>query len=310
DPDNRSALHHATWLTEKDQKLVIDNKIPVNSTPNFTNDWSGTDQDALRYMGEKRTMAYFGRYPDFARAGVRVSLAADLPSTPPTMQAPLFVVQGAVTMKNPADPNAKPFPPVVKPMTVQEALRAVTLDAAWQLRLEDKVGSLEVGKLADIVVLDGNPLQVDPMKIQEIKVSQTMMDGQFTFDRAAELGKKEIVSVKVTNPALQAAVDVKLLNLLVKDEMSGGMRVCGDQQVNNDPASHAGSPFAPDEVNMAFASLLKQGYIYARPARAIYWKNTNSNYWIQWTLKDDVSVLWAYDPEQNKAVEILQVREK
>jgi len=306
DPDNRSALHHATWLTPEDQKRVIDNKIPVDSTPNFTNDWNGTDNDALRLLGEKRTMSNFGRYPDFARAGVRVSLGADLPSTPPTMQAPLFVVQGAVTMMNPADPESRPFPPSVKPMTVAEAIRAVTLDAAWQLRMDDKIGSLEVGKYADIVVLDGNPLEVDPMKIQDIQVDLTMMDGNFTFDRVAELAKKQVVEVKVTNPDLQAAVDVKALNLLVQDEMGyGASPICGDHGRIYDPSS-----FAPDEVQKALAGLPAKGYEFARPARAIHWKNTDSNYWIQWTLKDDVAVLWAYDPEAKVAVEILQVRDK
>ncbi len=309
DPDNRSALHHATWLTPEDQKRVIDNKIPVNSTPNFTNDWSGTDKDALTYLGEKRTMTNFGRYPDFARAGVRVSLGPDLPSTPPTMQAPLFVVQGAVTMKNPADPKAKAFPPNVKPMSVEQALRAVTIDAAWQLRMEDKIGSLEVGKLADIVVLEGNPLEVDPMKIQDIKVSQTIMDGNFTFDRAEKLAKKDVVKVEVTNPDLQSAIDVEALNLLVQSEINrGGSPICGDQDKNDAPSDV--NVFAPDEVNKTFAVLPGKGYKFARPAREIYWKKDDKNYWIQWTLKDKVAVLWAYDPEAKKAVEILQVRDK
>jgi len=180
DPDNRSALHHATWVTPEDQQRVIENRIPVNSTPNFTNDWNGTDKDALRLLGEKRVMANFGRYPEFARAGVPVSLSPDLPSSPPSMQAALFVVQGAVTMENPADPNAKPFPPNVEPMTVEQALRAVTIDAAWQLRMEDKIGSLEVGKYADLVVLDKNPFDVDPMEISGIDVLMTLMDGTFT----------------------------------------------------------------------------------------------------------------------------------
>lgn len=184
DPDNRSALHHATWLIPEDAKRVIDNKIPINSTPNFTNDWSDTDKDALRLLGEKRTMNYFGLYPNFARAGVKVSISADLPSTPPTMQGPLFCLQGAVTMKDPANPNAKAFPPTVKPMTIEQALRAITIDAAWQLRMEDKIGSLEVGKLADIVVLDANPFETAPMKLQDIKVERTMMDGNFTYERS------------------------------------------------------------------------------------------------------------------------------
>jgi hypothetical protein len=63
-------------------------------------------------------------------------------------------------------------------------------------------------------------------------------------------------------------------------------------------------------VTLAFGNLTNQGYRYARPARTVHWKKTNTNYWIQWTLKNDMAALWAYDPEQKKAVEILQVREK
>ena len=67
-------------------------------------------------------------------------------------------------------------------MTVAEAIRAITIDAAWQLRLDDKLGSLQTGKLADIVVLDGNPFEVKPAEIAEITVHKTMMDGEFTYE--------------------------------------------------------------------------------------------------------------------------------
>lgn len=65
-------------------------------------------------------------------------------------------------------------------MTVEQAIRAMTIDAAWQLRVENKIGSLEVGKYADVVVLDGNPFEVEPAKIKDIDVLMTMMDGRFT----------------------------------------------------------------------------------------------------------------------------------
>jgi len=193
-PDTRSALHHAIWVHPDDQERIIEHKIPVNSTPNFTTTFGGGDKDNLRLIGEDRVRSSLGRYPHFARNGVRVSISADVPSTPQSMQAPLFVAACATTLRDVSDPNSNPFPPDRKPLTVEQAIRAITIDAAWQLRMDDKVGSLEVGKLADIVVLDGNPFDVEPAEIAGIGVVSTMMDGRFTHregDTIAELSPEE-----------------------------------------------------------------------------------------------------------------------
>ena len=70
-----------------------------------------------------------------------------------------------------------------------------------------------------------------------------------------------------------------------------------------------GATSAPDEVNVAFGALLGDGYRFARPARSVLWKD-DATFWIQWTVKGDATVLWAYDPVEKNAVEILQVRDK
>ena len=182
DPDSRSAIHHACWIHPDDQKRIIKHKIPINTTPNFSNDFTDTDKDALRLLGKHRVETMLGKYVDFARAGVSVSLSADSPSTPPSMQAPLYQVEAACTLKCPSDEGkSKKFPPNNEPMTVEQAIRAITIDAAWQLRMEDKIGSLEVGKYADIVVLESNPFEVNVMHIEEIDVLMTMMDGKMTY---------------------------------------------------------------------------------------------------------------------------------
>jgi len=62
-----------------------------------------------------------------------------------------------------------------------EALEAITLNAAHQYREADQKGSLEVGKLADLVLLDGNPLTVDPIAIKDIKVIETIKEGQSVY---------------------------------------------------------------------------------------------------------------------------------
>jgi len=67
-------------------------------------------------------------------------------------------------------------------ITVQEAIKALTINAAWQLFMEDKIGSLELGKLADMVVLSDNPLKTAPDKLSQIRVIETYRDGRrFSF---------------------------------------------------------------------------------------------------------------------------------
>jgi predicted amidohydrolase YtcJ len=67
-------------------------------------------------------------------------------------------------------------------LSVAQAVHANTLGAAYQIRLDDKVGSLEQGKLADMIVLDRNILEVDPHDIHQATVMLTMMNGQIRHE--------------------------------------------------------------------------------------------------------------------------------
>jgi predicted amidohydrolase YtcJ len=62
-----------------------------------------------------------------------------------------------------------------------EALKGITINAAYQYGEEDSKGSLEAGKLANLVILDGNPLTVEPMAIKDIKVLETIKDGKTIY---------------------------------------------------------------------------------------------------------------------------------
>jgi predicted amidohydrolase YtcJ len=66
-------------------------------------------------------------------------------------------------------------------VSVEAAIRAVTSHAAWQCHSEEEIGSLEPGKLADFVILESDPRQVDPVAISDIRVSETWMDGRRIF---------------------------------------------------------------------------------------------------------------------------------
>ena len=73
-------------------------------------------------------------------------------------------------------------------ITAFEALRAITADAAWQYFEEDRKGTLEVGKLADLVVLTADPLAIDPLEIADIQVLETIKEGQTVYEVAAVSG--------------------------------------------------------------------------------------------------------------------------
>ena len=63
-------------------------------------------------------------------------------------------------------------------------LRGVTINGAYMQRLEDKIGSLEKGKLADMVILDKDPTKVDPVKLKDIMVEETIVGGNTVYKRA------------------------------------------------------------------------------------------------------------------------------
>ena len=66
---------------------------------------------------------------------------------------------------------------------VYDALKAVTINAAYEYFEEDQKGSIKQGKRADLIVIDENPLKVDPMQLKDITVLATIKDGQLIYSR-------------------------------------------------------------------------------------------------------------------------------
>ena len=81
--------------------------------------------------------------------------------------------------KHPKDPEQQLGPQYAS--TIDDALKAYTINAAWQLKRENDIGSLEVGKLADLVVLSENPKVVQPENLPAIQVLETYV-GREHFD--------------------------------------------------------------------------------------------------------------------------------
>ncbi|WP_224483839.1 amidohydrolase [Robertkochia aurantiaca] len=68
-------------------------------------------------------------------------------------------------------------------LTPYQALKAITAWSAWQHFEEERKGTLTKGKLADLVILDNNPLKVEPMALKDIKVIETIKEGETVYRR-------------------------------------------------------------------------------------------------------------------------------
>ena len=110
-----------------------------------------------------------------AKSGVPFSFHTDSPCSP---LGALTLAETAVTRRCIIDNSILGKDQAV---SVDHALRAITIDAAKQCGMGDRIGSLEKGKEADLVILEDNPYKVDPETISKIKISETWVGGQKKF---------------------------------------------------------------------------------------------------------------------------------
>jgi len=105
-------------------------------------------------------------------AGIPVILSSDQAPI-----GPLFTVWQAV---NRVRKSGKVFRPEER-LTLEEAIRAVTVKSAWAFFEDNVKGSIEVGKYADLIVLGRDILTIDPLQIKDIPVLMTMTGGKFVY---------------------------------------------------------------------------------------------------------------------------------
>jgi predicted amidohydrolase YtcJ len=128
-----------------------------------------------RAVGDRHPDCY--RQRSFLDAGIVIPGSSDRPVV---QGAPLL---GIHDMVNQRTGSGAPFNPQ-EALTPEQAIRAYTWGSAYAAFDEDRKGSVAVGKLADLVVLDRDPTTSDPDGIAEIGVLATMVGGQFAFDGA------------------------------------------------------------------------------------------------------------------------------
>ncbi|MCP5131024.1 MAG: amidohydrolase [Pseudomonadales bacterium] len=168
--DPRMILIHAQMARE-DQ---VARMKALGVTPSFfsAHTWYWGDRHRDIFLGPERA-AVISPARWAQDYGLRFSSHLDTPVTP---MLPLQAVWSQVFRITHGGEVLGP----AQRIGVMEALRAVTIDAAWQVFQEGNRGSLEPGKYADLVVLSGNPLE-DPMNMRELEVEQTLIGGATVY---------------------------------------------------------------------------------------------------------------------------------
>ncbi len=165
--DHRHSFEHNQMVTEAQLARMKTLGLVSNFFINHIYYWGDTHVENLGC----RRAARLNPLASALRHGVPFSVHSDASVTPVD---PLFTMWVAVNRLR----SSGKVLGSAQCISAYDALKAVTLDAAYILGKEDSLGSIEIGKYADFTILDQNPLQVDSMAIKDIRVKATVLGGR------------------------------------------------------------------------------------------------------------------------------------
>lgn len=172
DKDIRPAMAHLDVTAPHQYKRFADLKISAN----LSFQWSGYTQNFIdfykEFLGEEQIKDKFETHGKFFDAGVNVAYNSDWPIDPLNEW---YNFQVGLTRRIDAD---NPHLDSDRDLKSIEVLRAATINAAYALKKDDEIGSIEKGKFADIIVLNKDALSIDKTEFETIKVVQTIIGGK------------------------------------------------------------------------------------------------------------------------------------
>lgn len=166
--DHRTTLHHFGMSTQAQVRRLAALGVAVQANGYYLHLFGDAFVD--RWLGAERA-SQMTRLGSVAREGASVAVHSDLPMGP---VAPLLAASAIATRTT---RNGTVMAPT-EALTVEQALRAITIEAAWQLRLDDELGSLAAGKRADLVALGADPFTTDAADWPEIEIEATIVGGR------------------------------------------------------------------------------------------------------------------------------------
>ncbi|HQJ46084.1 MAG TPA: amidohydrolase [Ignavibacteriaceae bacterium] len=173
--DRRFRIEHAQHLRKEDINRFAELGVIASVQPYHCIDdgvW------AEKRIGKER-LEYSYPFKSFLDAGVKLCFGTDWYVAPLN---PLLGIYAAVTRRTLDDKNPDGWIPEQK-ISVEDAIKCYTLNSAYASFEENIKGSIEVGKLADLIVLSDDLLTIEPVKIKDAEVIMTVFDGKIIYQK-------------------------------------------------------------------------------------------------------------------------------
>ncbi|MBW2242314.1 MAG: amidohydrolase [Deltaproteobacteria bacterium] len=171
----RHAITHLVYPRPADLERFAELDVIANISPYwaFPNEWTASFFPSI---GNERK-AWMYPFRSLADLGVRLSAGSDYPFTP---MNPFLAIEVGMTRKSPENGSSESLVPG-EALTLEMLLVAYTRGAAYQNHREAETGSIEVGKAADLVVLDRDLFETLPEDISETRVQMTILEGEVVY---------------------------------------------------------------------------------------------------------------------------------
>ena len=179
----RYTIYHIEVIIDQDLPRFAELDVIAQSTPL----WASYDAYGKQFVSDDQFNRYW-RFNSLKELGVRLTWGSDFPASGAGMlgMSPILQMEIGHTRQSPGEPDAPIQPRESERLDIDTLIRGYTIDAAYQLHMEDEIGSLEVGKKADVVVLDGNLFEKDAYEIHNTQVIMTVMDGAIVYEAQHE----------------------------------------------------------------------------------------------------------------------------
>jgi predicted amidohydrolase YtcJ len=179
DSPTNFVLVHLEVIAEQDVPRFGELGVYAQTSPL----WFSYDEFGKQFVSDDQFQRYWP-VRSLEREGARLAFGSDFPATGLGIAGlhPLLNIETGHTRQIAGQPDSPVQPRASERLSLESLVRGYTLGPAQMLHMEDRIGSIEVGKMADLVVLDQDIFAIDVYAIHKTRVLLTVMDGQIVHE--------------------------------------------------------------------------------------------------------------------------------